>query len=187
MRCLCSVVALFGLALLAPAEDKKETKVDSKENKIAEGQPAPNVELEAVTATGVKKTSLKDYQGKKNVVLFFYPRAMTPGCTKESCGFSELIKKFEATDTVVFGISTDNAEAQAKFIEKEKLTIPLFADPEKSVTTKFGALRPTGGIANRDTFVIDKEGKIRKIYRGVKNAGDHPKEVYDYVKENLAK
>src|SRR5262245_6129210 len=88
-----------------------------------EGQPAPDIKLQAATPTGVKTLSLKDLKGK-NVVLFFYPKAMTPGCTKESCGFSEIVKKFKDLDTEVIGISTDKVDAQEKFIEKEKLTIP---------------------------------------------------------------
>jgi peroxiredoxin Q/BCP len=155
--------------------------------KVEEGKPAPDVTLDAVTAKGTSKVSLSSFKGKKNVVLFFYPRAMTPGCTKESCGFSELLKKFEDLDTVVFGISTDKTDAQGKFIEKEKLTIPLFADPEGTVTKAFGSMRPTGTAANRDTFIIDKDGNVKKIYRAVKDAAKHPEEVLGYVKENIKK
>src|SRR5262249_20374088 len=181
-RRFLSGLTLLAIAAFAHAEGKKaDEKPDAP--KVAEGQPAPEVTLEAATAKGAKKVSLKDYQGKKNVVLFFYPRAMTPGCTKESCAFRDLSKEFDALDTVVFGISTDNVEAQTKFIEKEKLTMPLLADPDKTVTKLFDSLRPTGA-ANRDTFVIDKTGKVRKIYRGVKDAGAHPKEVFEYVKTN---
>ena len=154
--------------------------------KVAEGKPAPDFTLTAATANGSKEVHLKDLKGK-NVVLFFYPKAMTSGCTKESCAFSNLLKKFEETDTIVYGISTDKVDAQTKFIEKEKLGIPLLADPEQKVTKEYGSLRPTGGLANRDTFVIDKEGNVKKIYRGVKNAGDHPEEVLKYVQENLGK
>jgi hypothetical protein len=85
MRRFMTGLAMLALAAFIQAEDKKETKV-------AEGQPAPNVELEAATAKGTMKVNLADYKGKKNVVLFFYPRAMTPGCTKESCAFSDLTR-----------------------------------------------------------------------------------------------
>lgn len=184
MRRFMTALALLVLAAFARAEDKTTADKDADAPKVTVGQFAPDFTLEAATKDGVKKTSLKDLKGK-NVVLFFYPRAMTPGCTKESCAFSDLTKKFDELDTVVFGISTDNVEAQTKFIEKEKLTLPLLADPDKKITKEFGSLRPTGA-ANRDTFVIDKEGKIRKIFRGVKDAGGHPKEVFEYVKTNLS-
>src|ERR1700716_3002747 len=99
-------LTLFCLTGFVQAEDKK---VDEKKaDKVTEGQPAPDVTLEAATAKGSKKVNLKDYQGKKNVILFFYPKAMTSGCTKESCAFSDLTKKFGELDTVVYGISTDD-------------------------------------------------------------------------------
>jgi peroxiredoxin Q/BCP len=161
-------------------------RADAKDTKVAEGQPAPDIELEAVTKTGTKKVALKDFKGKKNVVLFFYPKAMTPGCTKESCGFSEIVKKFHDLDTEVFGISTDTPEAQAKFIEKEKLELPLLADPDKKATKAFDALNEERGVASRYTFVIDRDGKIAKIYKTV-NVTKHPEEVLNYVKENLKK
>jgi thioredoxin-dependent peroxiredoxin len=153
--------------------------------KVEEGKPAPDFTLESVTDKGTKKVSLKDLKGK-NVVLFFYPKAMTPGCTKESCGFSAVAKKFDELDTVVFGISTDNKEAQGKFIEKEKLEIPLLADPEKTTTKAYGALNEQRGAANRYTYVIDKQGNIAKIYKTV-NPTSHPEEVLKYIKENLKK
>jgi peroxiredoxin len=85
----------------------------------------------------------------------------------------------------VLGISTDKLADQQKFVEKEKLEMPLLADTDQKVAKEFGSLRPTGGFANRETFIIDKEGKIRKIYRGVKNAGGHNQDVLKYIKENL--
>lgn len=161
------------------------TLVAAEQPKVAEGQKAPDITLEAATKDGVKKMSLKELKGK-NVVLFFYPKAMTPGCTKESCGFSESAKKFEALNTIVIGISTDKVDAQSKFIEKEKLVIPLFADPDKKATLAFAALNEQRGVAARYTYVIDKEGVIRKIYKMVTPA-KHPEEVLEYIKENLAK
>ena len=84
------------------------------------------------------------------------------------------------------GISADKVEDQKKFIDKEKLPYPLLADPDRKVIKEFGSLRPGGGFANRDTIVIGKDGSIKKIFRAVKDAGEHPKDVLKYVKENLA-
>jgi len=177
--------AILSLALYAPAVEEPA--------KVEVGKPAPNVELEATQIEKVlpdkkdaKTLALEDFKGKKNVVLFFYPKAMTPGCTVESCGFRDRIKKFDDLDTVVIGISTDNLTNQRKFTEKENLNFPLLADPEKKVTKEFGVLNTDRGVANRVTFVIDKAGVLRKIYRsGTVKPNKHPDEVLGFIKENL--
>ena len=155
------------------------------------GKSAPAFDLAAANITSVfpdkkdaTKLSLADFKGK-NVVLFFYPKAMTKGCTIESCGFRDRAEKFTALDTVLLGISTDKLDAQEKFVKKEKLTFPLLADPEKTTTKAYGALG-VAGFASRYTFVIDKTGTLRKVYTKV-SAAKHPDEVLDYVKENLTK
>ena len=158
---------------------------------IKEGDKAPDVALPATQISKVlpgKKDgdtlSLKDLKGK-NVVLFFYPKAMTRGCTVESCGFRDVAADFAKLDTVVLGISTDDLAAQQQFTDKEKLNFPLLADPEKKLTRVFGALSERG-FASRYTFVIDKTGTVRKVYTTVSPA-NHPAEVLEYVKTNLAK
>jgi thioredoxin-dependent peroxiredoxin len=178
-----AIVCALSLALVGVACAADETKPPK------EGDKAPNVTLPATQADKVPgakdgKVSLEGLKGK-NVVLFFYPKAMTPGCTVESCGFSAIAEKFTAADTVVIGISTDTLELQQKFTEKEKLTVPLLADADKSVTKAFGVLSDRG-MANRYTFVIDKTGTVRKVYNKVAPK-DHPEEVLKYVKENLSK
>jgi peroxiredoxin Q/BCP len=180
---LCALL-LAGTNLTALAAAKDEPA------KVEVGKTAPDIELEATSINKVlpdkkdaKTLSLKDFKGKKNVVLFFYPKAMTPGCTLESCGFRDRIKKFTDLDTVVLGISTDKLADQQKFTEKENLTFPLLADPEKKVTKEYGALSPRG-YASRYTYVIDKNGVVRKVYHTV-NPGKHPDEVLAYIKENL--
>ena len=155
------------------------------------GKPAPAFDLTAANATsvfpdkkGATKLSLADFKGK-NVVLFFFPKAMTKGCTIESCGFRDRVEKFTKLDTVILGISTDQLDAQEKFVKKEMLTFPLLADPEKTTTKEYGSLGKLG-YASRHTFVIDKTGTLRKVYTKVGTA-THPDEVLDYVKENLTK
>ncbi len=159
-----------------------------------EGSPAPDIKLQA--ASGIEKAlpgkkegdtvSLSEFgkQGK-NVVLFFYPKAMTRGCTIESCGFRDVADKLTALDTVVIGISVDKLGDQQKFTDKEKLTFPLLADTDKTAAKAYGALA-ANGMASRFTFVIDKQGVIRKVYTKVSPNG-HPEEVVTFVKENLAK
>jgi peroxiredoxin Q/BCP len=174
--------ALAGLALAAGGRAGEETTA-----KVEVGKPAPNFTLEAANAgdlgkKGTNKLSLKDLRGK-NVVLFFFPKAMTPGCTAQCKGFTALRKQYDKLDTVPLGISTDTLAAQEKFTKHDTLDIPLLADPAKKVARAYGVLSALG-FANRTTFVIDKKGIVRKIYRGV-NARKNPQEALDYVKEHL--
>ncbi len=178
-----ALVVLAGAALAADKDDGKLPEV---------GKPAPDFSLLATNTKHVvsrpkeaHKLSLEDLKGK-NVVLFFYPKAMTRGCTIESCGFRDKVADFEKLDTVVLGISTDKLDAQQQFTKKEKLSFPLLADPDKKVTKAYGALNSARGMASRYTFVIDKKGILRKIYTKV-SPKDHPDEVLNYVKENLSK
>jgi len=169
---------VFTLGLLALATG---VAAQDKIGKVEVGKPAPDFKL-AVAGWKDKEFSLKSVQGK-NVVLFFYPKAMTRGCTIESCGFRDKLKDFEAANTILVGISVDTVDLQQKFIDKEKLNFPLLADPEKKVTKDFGALG-SSGLASRYTYVIDKKGIVRKIYTRV-NPSNHPEEVLKFVKENL--
>jgi thioredoxin-dependent peroxiredoxin len=120
-----------------------------------------------------QSVSLKDYRGK-NLVLFFYPKANTPGWTIEACGFRDAFQKIQRAGAVVLGISADKPSAQKKFKEKYGLPYSLLADEDKSVAKKFGVLKEKSmygrkymGI-DRTTFVIGPEGKIAGIINGVK-------------------
>jgi peroxiredoxin Q/BCP len=155
------------------------------------GKPAPAFDLAATQIDKVlpdkkdaKTLNLKDLKGK-NVVLFFFPKAMTKGCTIESCGFRDRAEKFSDLDTVIVGISNDPLDLQEKFTKKEKLTFPLLADTDKTVTKAYGAMSPRG-LPARYTFVIDKNGVLRKIYTKVL-PDKHPDEVLAYIKEELNK
>jgi len=132
------------------------------------------------------KVSLKDFAGK-TVVLFFYPKADTPGCTVEACGFRDTYKKIQATGTVILGISADEPAKQKKFEEKFHLPYPLLADTDKKVCESYGVIQEKSmygkkymGIA-RMTFIIGPTGKIQHIYEKVKPDG-HAEEVLAYLK-----
>jgi len=132
------------------------------------------------------KVSLKDFTGK-TVVLFFYPKADTPGCTVEACGFRDTYKKIQATGTAILGISADAPAKQKKFEEKFNLPYPLLADTDKKVCESFGVIQEKSmygkkymGIA-RMTFIIGPTGKIQHIYEKVKPDG-HAEEVLAYLK-----
>src|SRR5882724_8422528 len=133
------------------------------------------------------KVSLKDLTGR-TVVLFFYPKADTPGCTVEACGFRDTYKKIQATGAVILRISADTSAKQKKFEEKFKLPYPLLADVDKRVCEAFGVIQEKSmygkkymGIA-RMTFIIGATGKIEHIYEKVKPDG-HAEEVLAYLKK----
>ena len=133
-----------------------------------------------------KEISSKDLRGK-TVVLYFYPRADTPGCTIEACEFRDTYKKIQKTGAVLLGISPDTPSAQKKFADKFSLPFTLLADDEKKVATAFGVMkeknmygRKVMGVA-RTTFIIGPDGRIQHIFEKVKPEG-HAEEVLDYLK-----
>jgi peroxiredoxin Q/BCP len=133
-----------------------------------------------------KKVSLKDFRGK-TVVLYFYPRADTPGCTKESCEFRDTDKQIQKTGAVVLGISADTPKAQKKFQEKYHLPFTLLADTEKKLVNAFGVYKEKNmygkkvmGIA-RTTFIIGPDGKVKHVFNKVKPEG-HAEQVLEYLK-----
>jgi len=133
-----------------------------------------------------KEVALKDFRGK-TVVLYFYPKADTPGCTKEACGFRDAYKKIEKTGVALVGISADTSAAQKKFQDKYKLPFMLLADAEKKIANLFGVVKEKNmygkkvkGVA-RTTFVIGPEGKIEHVFNNVKAEG-HAEEVLAYLK-----
>jgi len=142
------------------------------------GDKAPDFTLENDTG---QKISLKDLRGKK-VVLYFYPRDNTPGCTREACSFRDSLGSITSKDAVVLGVSNDNINSHKKFKQKYSLNFPLLSDPDKEVSKAYGVykLKDSYGIKHwgieRSTFIIDGEGKITKIWRKVKVDG-HKDEV----------
>ncbi|MBT7952361.1 MAG: peroxiredoxin [Gammaproteobacteria bacterium] len=138
----------------------------SAENELMPGDAAPGFEL----IDQYKKThKLADYAGKW-LVLYFYPKDDTPGCTTEACSFRDDIFKIHELGAEVLGVSLDSAESHAKFAEKHGLPFSLLSDAESEVAEKYGCLTSMGPLtyAKRHTFIIDPEGKLAKIYRKVK-------------------
>jgi peroxiredoxin Q/BCP len=145
---------------------------------LKEGAKAPDLTLETDTGEKLKLSSLKG----KNVILYFYPKSDTPGCTKEACGFEAALPKIAKSGTAVIGVSPDPVAKQAKFKQKYGLTFPLLADVDHKLAEAYGVWteksmygRTYMGIA-RTTFIIGKDGKIARIFRKVKPEG-HADEV----------
>jgi peroxiredoxin Q/BCP len=138
------------------------------------GAPAPAFRL---PATGGRTIGLDDFIGKQHVVLYFYPRDDTPGCTREACGFRDLEGQFAAAGAAILGVSADDVASHERFAGKYNLPFPLLADVDHAVCERYGVwkLRRQGdrewmGI-ERTTFLIDKQGVLRKVYPKVNVEG----------------
>ena len=140
----------------------------------AAGQPAPDFTL---TTNENQPASLKDYRGKW-VVLYFYPKDFTSGCTLQAQNFQRDIAKYEQAGAVVLGVSVDTAESHKSFCAKEGLSFKLLSDTDAKVSTQYGSVMEYNGakLSARNTFLIDPEGKIAQVFVGVKPAG-HSEEV----------
>ena len=130
---------------------------------------------------------MKDYRGKK-VILYFYPKDDTPGCTKEACSFRDELKKFEKANAVILGVSSDNLDSHQKFIDRYNLSFPLLSDTDTKVSQTYGTYKLKNmygkeywGI-ERTTFLIDERGKIEKIFPKVKVEG-HSEELLEILRK----
>ena len=163
---------------------KKPSATAKKAGAMLEGKKAPAFQL--ADANG-KNVALKDLLGAGNLVLYFYPKDMTPGCTIEACSFRDHNDRLIALGAQVVGISGDSSASHTKFTEKHGLNFPLLADPENKVTGLYGVYKMKSlygrqfmGI-ERTTFVIDKSGVVRRIFAKVKVNG-HTDEVIEALR-----
>ncbi|HSY10515.1 MAG TPA: thioredoxin-dependent thiol peroxidase [Candidatus Dormibacteraeota bacterium] len=146
--------------------------------KLKEGDKAPEF---SVNTNGGGKISLADYKGK-NVILYFYPKDDTPGCTKEACAFRDNFSEFKKRGAIVFGVSPDSVKSHDKFVEKFKLPFILLADEDKKIVEAYGVWGEKSFMGrkymgtNRVTFLIGPDGRIKKIWPQVKPE-EHVEEV----------
>ncbi len=149
------------------------------------GEEAPDFVLESDEK---KRVSLKSYRGRK-VVLYFYPKDGTPGCTTEALEFKDIANEFAKEGAVVFGISKDSVESHQKFKQKHALPFTLFSDPEAKVLNMYGVWKEKSLYGKkfmgteRTTFLVDEQGIARKIYRKVKPEGHAQTCLVDLTKE----
>ena len=151
---------------------------------VVEGKVAPAFTLKDAAGNSV---ALKGLRGQ-NVIVYFYPRDNTPGCTKEACGFRDLWKDIQKEDAVVLGISPDSAASHEKFATRYKLPFTLLCDPDKKVMEKYGAWgekimygKKTIGVI-RSTVWVGPDGKVKKHWKRVAKAADHPQKVLEALK-----
>jgi len=128
------------------------------------GSNAPDFTLQSQEGQTV---NLKDFRGQW-VVLYFYPKDMTQGCTIEAHNFQRDLAQYTAKKAVIVGVSADSIDSHQQFCTKESLTFRLLADPEKKTVAAYGSLSANGAYAARNTFLVDPQGVIRKVYTGVK-------------------
>jgi peroxiredoxin Q/BCP len=139
-----------------------------------EGKRAPDFELPDATGRAVK---LRDLTAKGNLVIYFYPKDMTPGCTTEACDFRDNLGRVQGAGAQVVGISADTPQSHQKFVDKYELNFPLLSDPEKGVLKAYGVFKKKSLYGRefmwieRTTFVVDRQGVIRKVFPKVKVNG----------------
>jgi thioredoxin-dependent peroxiredoxin len=162
---LSAIIGTVILPVMQAAETKKQPEV---------GQPAPDFSL--TTGDG-SQVSLKDFRGKW-IVLYFYPKDFTSGCTMEAHNFQRDLTKYDQAGAVILGVSVDSAQSHKDFCAKEGLNFKLLADSDARVSAEYGSTMDYKGakMAARNTFIIDPRGKIVKVYTGVKPA-DHSEQV----------
>lgn len=153
--------------------------------RLAEGETAPNFKL---PGTDGKEHSLSDFKGKY-IVLYFYPKDDTPGCTKEACNFRDSIAKIKKLGAEVVGISADSIDSHNKFGKKYDLNFLLLSDPKKRVISAYNAWGKKNIFGNvglgiiRSTFVIDRHGKVAKVISPVKVEG-HDQEIIEFLRSS---
>ena len=167
---LSAIIGLATFACMAATESQTQPEV---------GKHAPDFSL--TTGDG-SQVSLKDYRGKW-VVLYFYPKDFTSGCTMEARNFQRDIAKYSDAGAVILGVSVDTAQSHKDFCAKERLNFKLLADPDAKVSTEYGSMMDYKGqkLAARNTFIINPHGEVVKVYTSVK-----PVEHSDQVLKDLA-
>ena len=147
--------------------------IGSNTHMVREDEDAPDFSLESHDGRIV---NLHDYLGKKNILLYFYIKDNTLGCTKETCGFRDMHNQLEQYNFVVFGLSPGDIESHQKFARKYDVPFPLLSDTKKQVAKAYGALGTMGLMNKRITFLIGLDGKVKKVIEGL-SAGKHLDEI----------
>lgn len=151
-------------------------------SRVQAGDPAPDVELALYTGQTV---SLKEYRGEHPVVLYFYPMDGTPVCTKQACAFRDAYEQFAEAGAVVIGVSGDSPQSHRSFADRHRLPFLLATDKDRALRRAFGVPKTLGMLPGRVTYVIDREGIVRHVFRSALGADRHVTEALEVVR-NLA-
>ncbi len=146
---------------------------------IMVGQPAPDFELESSAGEPIR---LSEFRGKAEVVLFFYPKDDTPGCTIEACSFRDSHEAFREAGAEVIGISSDSGPSHRRFAERYGLNFRLLSDPDGAVRARYGVSRTFGMIPGRATFVIDRQGVVRHVFSSQFRPSRHVGESLEIIR-----
>jgi len=147
---------------------------------LSVGDKAPNFTLSDYQN---KSYTLSDYFGKSPVVIYFYPKANTSGCTKQACGIRDSYESFESNEIVIIGISVDPISDIKEFVKDHNLNFPLLSDQSKEISNKYEVLNKIG-MSSRVTFIVDKEGKLSHIIRDV-DVDTHASQVFELASKLL--
>ncbi len=147
--------------------------------KVRIGDPAPDFTAESGSG---QKVSLSDYRGKKSIVLYFYPKDETQGCTREACSFRDSYEAFKELGTEVIGVSSDSADSHKRFSEHHYLPFILLSDPKKELRKLYGVPSNIGFLPGRVTYVIDKEGIVRHIFNSQIHPEKHVEEAISILR-----
>jgi peroxiredoxin Q/BCP len=167
MKMTWTLAVFLSAAVVAMAESNPPLEV---------GRPAPDFEA---LSTGGGKAKLSDYAGKW-LVLYFYPKSFTPGCTREACSLRDGFEGLEKLDAVVLGVSSDDLETQTKFKAEHKLPFELLADTDKNTAKAYGSAGVMG-LFKRQTFIVDPEGKLARVIGSV-DVNHHAQQVADALR-----
>ncbi len=148
--------------------------------RIEEGDRVPSLELSTYDGNRV---SLAEFHGRHVVVIFFYPKDGTPGCTKEACSFRDAYERFTDAGAVVIGISGDSADSHRKFAAQHRLPFHLVSDPKGEIRKAFGVPRTMGLLPGRVTYVIDRQGIVRLVFNSQLDAEGHVSRALDVVEQ----
>jgi peroxiredoxin Q/BCP len=153
-------------------------------DKVKVGTVAPDFTLPSQAGEMV---SLKDFSGRKPVVLFFYPKDDSPGCTKEVCAFRDNFEEFSKLDAQVIGISSDSVESHRRFAAKHDLSFPLLSDEGGNIRRLYGVPKTFGLFPGRVTYVIDKEGVVRHVFSSQLSVQRHVQEALAALRSDVSK
>jgi thioredoxin-dependent peroxiredoxin len=153
-------------------------------DKVKVGSVAPDFTLPSQAGEMV---SLKDFSGRKPVVLFFYPKDDSPGCTKEVCAFRDNFEEFSKLDVQVIGISSDSVESHRRFAAKHDLSFPLLSDEGGNIRRLYGVPKTFGLIPGRVTYIIGKEGVVRHVFSSQLSVQRHVQEALAALRSDVSK